>query len=128
MSWSKINGLGVKQTLKLAGVIVTPTFPFKLGIKSPSGRTMSNECAIVAKNKNISIFAKTSPKPKMKMKKTQKFSQILINEINKLFENLHIRRPTPNGIKYSGFFTFPSVSMNRLGLNSSGFTHRFGSI
>lgn len=63
-AWSKTNGLGVKQTLKLAGVIVTPTFPFKLGNKSPGGSTTSNECAIVAKNKNISIFAKTSPKPR----------------------------------------------------------------
>lgn len=53
--------------MKLAGVMVTPTFPFRLGIKSPGGRTISNECAIVAKNKNISIFAKTSPKPRRKL-------------------------------------------------------------
>lgn len=54
--------------MKFAGVIVTPTFPFKLGIEAPGGRITSNECATVAKNKKISIFAKTSPKPKIKVK------------------------------------------------------------
>lgn len=63
--WSKFNGLGVKQTLKLAGVIVTPTLPFRLGIKTPGARPISKVWAIVAKNKKISIFAKTSPKPTM---------------------------------------------------------------
>lgn len=94
--------LGFKQTLKASGVIVIPAFPFKDGSVSPSGTVRSKQWSRQEKYKNSSIRAKTSPR--------------------------HIRRPTPNGKKYSGFVTFPSEFMNLDGLNCSGLSHKFGSI
>lgn len=96
------SGRGVRQILNADGLMVMPTLPFRLGIASPSGRCMSNVCAIDAKNRNNSMRARISPR--------------------------HFRRPTPKGMKYSGLRTLPSVSMKRLGLNSSGLFHKLGSM
>lgn len=96
------SGRGVKQTLNDCGVIVTPTLPFKLGRLAPSGSRMSNVCASDEKNRNNSMRARMSPR--------------------------HFRRPTPKGMKYSGLRTLPSLSKNRLGLNSSGLCHNVGSM
>lgn len=81
---------------------MTPTFPFKLGKVCPSGSLKLNECRRVEKKRKSSILARTSPR--------------------------HMRRPTPNGMKNSGFCTFPSALMKRVGLNSSGLSQSVGSI
>lgn len=96
------SGRRFKHTLKASGVMVAPTLPLRLGREWPAGRAMSKQCMNEAKNRKSSILARTSPR--------------------------HIRRPTPNGMKYSGFRTLPSESMNREGRNSSGFSHRLGSM
>lgn len=95
-------GRSFMQTANLSGDIVTPGFPFKLGSSAPSGREISKRCIIEEKKEKSSMRASTLPR--------------------------HILRPTPNGIKYSGFWTFPSALMKRFGLNSLGLSHRFGSM
>lgn len=96
------KGLGVNLILNAFGVIVTPAFPSREGSGAPSGSEMSKLCKILAKNKKSSILASTSPK--------------------------HILRPTPKGMKNSGFFILPLASTNLSGLNCSGLSQRVGSM
>lgn len=96
------SGRYLRHTLKASGVMVAPTLPFKLGSGCPEGRVIWNECINEEKKRNSSMRANTSPR--------------------------HIRRPTPNGIKYSGLQTLPSALIKRRGLNSSGLSQRFGSM
>lgn len=96
------SGRSFRHTPNLSGLIVTPAFPTSDGSSAPCGNDMSKRCMIDEKNENNSIRARTFPK--------------------------HILLPTPKGMKYSGFWTFPSAFIKRLGLNFSGLSHKFGSM
>ena len=91
----------LQHTLKDCGETVTPACPLKSGTVAPGGTVNLNVCKIVEKNRKSSALARTSPR--------------------------QTRRPTPNGMKYSGLITWLlSLLRKRSGLNTSGSFHRDG--
>ena len=89
-------------TLKFSGDTVTPACPRRPGSSAPSGTWRLKTCNSEEKKRKSSARARASPR--------------------------HIRRPTPNGMKYSGLTTWPSALRNLSGLNTSGSFHKAGSM
>lgn len=97
------NNLEVDCTWNDVGETVTPAWPLRSGSLAPSGNRKLKTCKSDVKKRKSSALASTSPR--------------------------QTRRPTPNGIKYSGLMILvPSALRNRSGLNNSGSFHRVGSM